>query len=50
MVEHIFKKSSNKYGAEKYKYFSTPFLDIYYPKQKILIKNYVLEPDKKLIT
>lgn len=48
MVGQVFK-NSNKKGAEKYKYFSAPFIDIYYPKQKNLIKNYMLEPHKKLI-
>lgn len=49
MTEQIFKKT-NKQGAEKYKYFSAPFVDIYYPKKKNLIKNYLFIPDKKLVT
>lgn len=48
MVEQIFKKS-NKKGSEKYKYFSLPFLDLYYPKKKNVIKNYILEREKKFI-
>jgi len=44
MIEHVYKKS-NKKGVEKYKYFSAPFLDIYFPKRENIIKNYILEPD-----
>lgn len=44
----IFKKPNRK-GAEKYKYFSAPFLDIYFPRKKNIIKNYLLEPDIKTI-
>lgn len=42
MIEQVFKKP-NKKGAEKYKYFSAPYLDMYFPKRKNVIKNYILE-------
>lgn len=48
MIEHVYKKDSNQ-GGGKYKYFSTPFLNAYYPKRKNVIKNYVLDPDTKNI-
>lgn len=48
MIERIFKKA-NKKGAEKYLYFSAPFLHMYFPKRKNLIKNYIFEPDYRLL-
>lgn len=48
MIEQVFKKP-NKKGTEKYKYFSVPFFDVYFPKRKSVIKNYVLEVDEKHI-
>lgn len=48
MIEQVFKKP-NKNGTEKYKYFSVPFFDVYFPKRKSVIKNYVLEVDEKHI-
>lgn len=49
MMEKIFRKPDKK-CAEKYlKYFSAPFLEIYYLKQNNILKNYVLDPDIKLI-
>lgn len=48
MPEKIFKKQDAK-GAEKYKYFSAPFLDFYFPQKKILIKNYIIEPNYRLL-
>lgn len=42
-------RNENKKGAEKYLYFSAPFLDFYFPSKKVLIKNYILEPDIKTI-
>lgn len=49
MIEHIFK-NINKKDAERYKYISASFIDVYYAKQKNIIKNYVLAPDKILLT
>jgi hypothetical protein len=48
MIEHVYKKS-NKKGTEKYKYFSAPFLDVYFPKRKNLIKNYILAPGSESV-
>lgn len=52
MIEHVFKKPSQKRcpkhkGAEKYKYFSAPYLDVYFPERKNVIKNYVQLPDSE---
>lgn len=46
MIEQVFK-NKNKKNAEKYKYISTLFFDIYYFKQKNLFKNYILDPEIK---
>jgi hypothetical protein len=48
MSEKIFRVLNNN-GAEKYKYFSAPFADIYLTNHKNIIKNYVLNPGSKLI-
>ena len=48
MINHFFK-NLRKRSADKNKYFSAPFLELYLPKRKNLIKNYVLDPDTKLI-
>lgn len=48
MVEQVLKKSY-KYSTEKHKYLSAPFIDIYYFNKKNLLKNYILEPNVKLI-
>jgi len=44
MIEQVFKKPNRK-GAEKYKYLSMPFFDLYFPKKKNVIKNYIQLPD-----
>jgi len=54
MIEQVFKKPNKKgcpkyMGAEKYLYFSAPFLDIYFPKKKNVIKNYIQLPDTENI-
>ena len=54
MIEQVFKKPRQKRcpkhkGAEKYKYFSAPYLDAYFPERKNVLKNYVLEIDAKKI-
>ncbi len=48
MKEKVIRNVPRK-GNERYKYFSVPFLDIYYQNQKILIKNYIIDPDLKTI-
>jgi len=48
MIEHFFKKE-RKNKADKYKYVSVPFLGLYLPKRNNVIKNYVLDPDTKLV-
>lgn len=48
MKTKIFK-SPTKQSTEKYKYISAPFLDLYHPYKKMLIKNYVLDPDIKFL-
>lgn len=48
MKEKVFKKDHKNY-VEKSKYFSTVFWDIYYPKKKNLIKNYLITPDSRVI-
>ena len=48
MREIVFKKEYKKV-AEKYLYFSATLAEMYYSKNKVLIKNYILEPDVKLI-
>lgn len=49
MIEQVFKKPSRRCpsykGAEKYLYFSAPYLDAYFPERKNVVKNYVLEVD-----
>lgn len=50
MIKQVFKKPNQKRcpkykGAEKYKYFSAPYLDAYFPERKNILKNYVLEID-----
>ena len=47
MIEHVFKKE-RKTRAEN-KYISVPFLSLYLPKRKNIVKNYVLDPDAKLV-
>lgn len=47
MIEQVFKKPNRKgcptyKGAEKYKYFSAPYLDAYFPERKNVYKNYIL--------
>jgi hypothetical protein len=48
MIEQVYKKPNRK-GVEEYKYFSAPFLDLYYPKRKNVIKNYILEAESKSV-
>lgn len=48
MTKNIYKKEKMN-ASESYKYFSSPFWDIYYSKQKCVIKNYVIDPDIKVI-
>lgn len=48
MINHIFK-NIRKNSAKRNKYFSAPFLELYLPKRKNLIKNYVIDPDTRLI-
>jgi len=47
-MENVFRNQP-KYNAEKYKYFSVPCWDFYHQKQKKILKNYILDPDIKLI-
>lgn len=47
MINQVFKKPNKQgcptyRGAEKYKYFSAPYLDIYFPEKKKIYKNYIL--------
>ena len=44
----VFKKERS-HASEKNKYFSAPFLELYLPIRKPLIKNYVLDPDVRLL-
>lgn len=47
-MQKIFKKiEQNK--DEKHLYFSSPFVDIYLTNKKSIIKNYVLDPDLRII-
>lgn len=48
MKEKVFKNEYKK--AEKYKYYSAPFIDRYYPKRVNVMKNYIIEPDIESIT
>ena len=48
MINHIFKNIRKK-SAKKNKYYSAPFLELYLQNRKNLIKNYVLDPDTRLI-
>jgi hypothetical protein len=50
MAEKVFKKQRDSISAEKYLYFSAPFLEHYFPKRLNLIKNYIFAPDFKKIT
>lgn len=47
MKEKIYKLENKK--AEIYKYISAPFANIYNSKSNNVIKNYILEPEIKLI-
>lgn len=48
MQENIFR-NNKKSGKGKYNYFSLPFIDIYKQKQIIVLKNYILAPDEKIL-
>lgn len=48
MKEFFFKKPEKQH-TEKYKYFSVPYIEIYYPTDKKVIKNYIIEPYYKEI-
>lgn len=48
MIEQIFKNINNK-NSDKHKYLSMPFFDTYYPVRKNLLKNYMINPDTKII-
>lgn len=48
MAVKVFRKEF-KSRMEKYKKFSCNFIDLYLGKGNILIKNYVIDPDTKVI-
>lgn len=48
MINRVFKKEL-KGETDRYKYFSVPYIEIYYPRRKTLIKNYILEPNSKIV-
>lgn len=49
MIEHVFNKKNEFLKTEEYKPFSVSFVELYYPKVGKIIKNYIIEPDKKVI-
>lgn len=49
MDKTFFTKNLNIKDDEKHKYVSQPHSDFLYQARKRLIKNYVLDPDIKLI-
>jgi len=48
MLNKVYKNQENK-PLRRNKYFSTSFDEINYLKTKIVIKNYVIDPDTKTI-
>lgn len=48
MIKRVFKKEL-KGETDRYKYFSIPYIEIYYPREKTLIKNYIIEPHAKIV-
>lgn len=48
MVSKLFKTPPKK-SAQKYKNFYAPFLSLYLPERKSLIKNYIIEPEIRVI-
>lgn len=50
-MDKSFSQKQNKYrDGEVYKYFSQPKRDHLYQARKNLIKNYVLDPDVKVVS